>query len=321
LQSAPMGRLSAASYFGALAESAFERAASFMGLGSDERDLQVCPRLDLNPDAKMLDLQMKSGPVRVATTLAQSSFPKEPHHVFISGPAHGGTTAMYNLLSTSPEASNICAAKTLCCEGTWLLERRHLMTHKQRNSPEYPRDWNSALGVFSEYWNMSKKVLLEKSPESASKFTRIYEDLKSSGKRVSFIYVTRSSCYPPHTEVKFTPRLSVIVKQVAKLKAAGARVLVVKMEDLENDPYGVARKVLGFLPELQSVDPMSSSIDGDMVKQQGAERSIPLALFASGNNFTYGLLKDGRPAYSTAKQRNLLRQLGYAENFIRSFAQ
>lgn len=321
--SAHAGGLSTWSRLTDLMQSIWESFTNAYSLrGVREQDKQLCPRLSLNPDSQSLALQMQSGPVKTDAMLAELTVAKDrkqPHHVFISGPAHGGTTAMYNLISSSPEASNICAAKTLCCEGSWLLIKRSLMTHKNRNSPAYPRDWNEALDIFNEYWNTSKKVLVEKSPESVRKFTRIYEDLTSAGKRVSFIYVTRSPCYPPEAKVRFTftSRLRHIVQQVAELRALGARVLVVKMEDLEHDPYGVAKQVLSFLPELQSLDPMVNSIDAEVVKQEGGERSVPLAIFANEHNFTYGL-RHGEPVYSTAEERRLLRELDYPENFVQS---
>jgi hypothetical protein len=293
-------------------QSYWQKVAAFFGV---EQDVQQCPQLSLNPDTEALALRMKQGPVFAEAKAFEAASAPGPHHVFISGPAHGGTTAMYNLVGTSPLASNICRAKTTCCEGSWLLLKRGLMEYKKRFFPEYPRDWNDALKVFSEYWNTSKKVLIEKSPESLSKFTHIYRDLNATGKRVSFIYVTRSPCYPPEAHIKFAPRMHELTHQIDELKALGARVLVVRMEDLEHDPYATAREVLEFVPELQSLDPTVNSIDSEQVKFEGGERAIPIAQFVASRDFTYGR-RHGKIVHSNAEDRRLMRKLGYPETLV-----
>jgi hypothetical protein len=57
-----------------------------------------------------------------------------------------------------------------------------------------PLRWGDALGAFQNVWNMSKSVLLDKSPAFLEQSLKIARDLRVLRKRASFIVLSRSAC-------------------------------------------------------------------------------------------------------------------------------
>merc|ERR1712176_1598130 len=80
---------------------------------------------------------------------------------------YSGSTALLNLLSTSPTASNLCAGQKWACEGHYLLVDKKLIPSLEwgdLKNPTWPEDWNDALSVWEKVWNTSKTVFMVKSP-------------------------------------------------------------------------------------------------------------------------------------------------------------
>lgn len=277
-----------------------------------------CPVFSFGPNKQALADRMKAGPVHAEEAAYESSrtLDGQPRHLFISGPAYGGTTALYSLISTSPAVSNLCGAQSLNCEGSWLLIQEGLMPYETRWDPMYPQDWNEALGVFKRYWNLSQPILAEKSPNSALKFTQIWGDLQRTGERASFLYIVRSPCYPPHSTV-WEDHMDGIVEQVNMLRAAGARVLVIRLEELLIDPYGVAEDLLEFMPRLGSLDPARAGLGHAPMVEEGDERSIPVANFTEAHSpFWFGTSATTNATLSTSPEvARDMAELGYAGAF------
>jgi len=283
-----------------------------------EQTSVACPVFSFGPNKQELSANMRSGPVFAEPDLYESSrrLDGQPRHLFISGPAYGGTTALYSLISTSPAVSNLCSAQSLNCEGSWLLIKEGLMSYETRWDPTYPQDWIQAVEVYKQYWNLSQPILVEKSPNSALKFSRIWNDLHSAGEAATFLYIVRSPCYPPHHNL-WEDHMDGIAEQLAALRAAGARVHVVRLEELLIDPYGVAQNILQFMPRLGSLDPARAGLGNAPMVEQGDERSVPIADFIYNESpFWFGKRPTtNMPITTSPETAKLMADLGYAGAF------
>lgn len=224
-----------------------------------------------------------AGPIYAEKTRIRDSH----DYVFVIGLPFTGTTALLSLLSTSPHVANLCAAEgsAMMCEGTGSLITEKLIPetcpcHKTRWDPQYPADWNEALRVYSRTWNMSKQILIDKSPPNSVKMQRITMDLAREGKFPSFIVLSRSPCYLNKTQRD--DEASERGRQMAAdfQQMPRKSVLHIQYEEIIADPYRAAAKILKFLPQLDHLDPtvdglrVDSRVDAveDKMKQQPVMR-------------------------------------------------
>eukprot|EP00927_Polykrikos_kofoidii_P073856 TRINITY_DN69875_c0_g1_i1.p1 TRINITY_DN69875_c0_g1~~TRINITY_DN69875_c0_g1_i1.p1 ORF type:complete len:440 (+),score=53.73 TRINITY_DN69875_c0_g1_i1:74-1393(+) len=285
--------------------------------GSSTGRSGVCARINLVSTAE------GSPPTSITSEVVAST---SPHYVFIAGGAYTGTTGLLGLISTSPEVSNLCSAGTICCEGSWLLKREGLVDQTIASEPQYPSDWGKAIDIFSQYWNLSKPVLVDKSPEYLGKFSRIWEDLGPTGAKVSFIYLVASPCYFLSSATlrhgqdmtalmaDWKAIFAIIEREVDLLRAAGANVLVMKAENMIGDPYGAASKLLNFVPELRSLDPSHSGVGGAPYVKAGDARAQSTLEFAErsiGKRYIGDF---------TGEEGDSMNWLGYTEAWLESTA-
>jgi len=190
------------------------------------------------------------------------------YYLFIIGLPSGGTTVIYSLLGTSPEASNLCAFvhNGGLCEGTNFLLGKGLVPVRKDmwRFDAFKIPWETAVRkVYPQRWNMSKPVLLEKSPPTLGRVSEIYQALKSDPDRqVRFIVVTMSSCrYVKNWGMAFQYQRN--MGRLAKELDAIPRSVWhhVKMEDMFADPYKEVQGILDFLPALRLLDPTRTSLE------------------------------------------------------------
>ncbi len=207
---------------------------------------------------KVVQRGMKLKPAEQAMPPPEPTKTSVHEYVFITGVAYTGTTSLYGLLSTSPQTSNLCAGFGNCCEGAPILEKAGLWPISQVSNPAYPLDWKQSLAIYSKYWNMSKPILIEKSVGNMNRFPRLYQTVRSMGAKASFIYLVRSTCFFKHNHYPgngWLTGMNEVLQSAQYLRNLGAKVLIIKWEDVVGDPYGVSRELLKFLPELVSLDP------------------------------------------------------------------
>lgn len=183
--------------------------------------------------------------------------------VFVIAFPFTGSTAVLGLLGTSPSTTTHCPARTWACEGSWLLDRAGLMGGKHHWDSQFPKSWGEALQVYKKHWNMSKSVLLEKSPPNVIKMAEISKAMRDLGQRASFIVLTRSPCNlkgawqggPGAMYIKFVDEL----KQANE--GSLLRTLEIKYEDLIADPWAISQRMVEFVPQLGSLNPAETAAD------------------------------------------------------------
>jgi hypothetical protein len=241
---------------------------------------------------------------------ASDSVPQSPKrtYVFVVGPPHHGTTAVYGLLSTSPHASTLAGHGNWAGEGTWLLRRDAADALgayvRNRWDPGEPLDMCAVRTIYESYWNMSRSVLVEKSPPSMMRLREIKAAFEDGGESaVKFVFVVRSPCEMRHStttlrhhpeahggetgpddvgsvDVGYAARY--YVTQMHNLARHGLDGILVRHEDLVRDPYGVVARLLAFVPALGSLDPtrVDDAFASSMSRSEDQYRLKGVASFA-----------------------------------------
>lgn len=226
-------------------------------------------RYDVAGVMARLENQAADQPLRNLTSACSTSAPRGTRVLLvILVPPFHGSSALEGVLLSSPKVASLCSGRTWQCEGQTLL-RHH-------DKPFYePRNWTGhfteVLSVFSHYWNLSRPVLLDKSPSSWNYARRIYESasratlpeqMTSHGVErlvVRFILMWRPLCLraiasfdPPYErEVR---KLETQAASHRELSAMGVPVLVVNYADLLWRTDRTQRRINSYFPCMQPVD-------------------------------------------------------------------
>jgi hypothetical protein len=226
--------------------------------------VEAVRQMQVEAAQKVMQQRMKFSPPAASPRQTQKTSGNASHqYVFITGLAYTGTTSLYGLLSTSPQTSNLCKGLGNCCEGAPILEKAGLWPYNEASNPAYPADWRRALAVYDKYWDMSKPILLEKSVNNMKRFPKLYQTLQGMGANASFIYVVRSTCFFKHNlygKDKWLTGMNEVLESAQKMRKSGAKVLIVKWEDIVGNPFVVAQDLMKFLPELVSLDPTKNGL-------------------------------------------------------------
>lgn len=227
----------------------------------------VCPSFD-QPDLDALELRAKQGPVQVKPNSVKDRSTKTPKRIllFILMAPYTGSTGISSFLATSPQLSTLCGGGTWACEGTWILTEMPksgpLMTIGTRWAPDKPKDWKEAVHIYSSIWNMSQRVMMDKSPPNIAKAKSIYDQLKNTGEEVKFIMVTRSPCLAKGAQGHRDRDIADMRMMIqARRDLDDDSLLHLRYEDVIRDPYASASKILDFLPELVSIDPSQYGLE------------------------------------------------------------
>ena len=174
-------------------------------------------------------------------------------YLIVAVPPHWGSTGLEGLISSSPHVSDMCAAGTWACEGTWLLSRAHLFDGKTRWLPNFT-NWEKAFEIFHAHaWNMSKHFLMDKSPPNVAKMAELVDFFESHDMNYFFITMGRHPCL-----------FDVAKHQHYKLKADLLRENMVSVpkerhihllyEEAMLDPKRASQLIIDRIPELEQLD-------------------------------------------------------------------
>ena len=189
---------------------------------------------------------------------ARNAFTEERAHryLFVLCPPYAGSSLMHELLCTSPNVSstNLYGVR----EGLGLPEVRRLIDFRRRWETSYDYPWDSIQKIWLSYWDLSKPILMDKSPPNLVRSIAIEEHFPDS----SFIVMTRDptahcECLirrngmTPKDAALFCVRL---LREQRKNLERCQRVLRIRYEDLVGQPGDTVRKLLNFVPTLTHLD-------------------------------------------------------------------
>jgi len=251
-------------------------------------------------------------PKRVHPPQQEGGGPK-PLYLFLLTPPYSGSSALLSLIGTSQRVATLCPAKNWQCEGTWVLTARHLMDADKRWEPNR-LNWSRALDAYEEVWREDIEsrgpqayVRVDKSPPNVAKVREIAEHFASAKHQVAFIVMTRSPCCRSSLLLDPWRQYSHMQLDGMRTLSKGYRFLQIKYEDLLGSPCDTAKRILDFLPELDSLNP---GITGHTTEDK--ERGTPVLDYAlsksrKGAARTFGGLAISQEAYK------LSLRLGYGE--------
>ena len=176
-------------------------------------------------------------------------------YLFILCPPASGSTILWNLIKTSP---NVSYFKT---EGKSVLGVKDILGTKERWNPELFINWNIVKNEWHKEWNLSKKILLEKSPPN---LIRAF-DVQSNFDKSYFIVMIRNPyayCEGAKRRRNRSVPFQVIVRrwvyfakfQIKNIEYLNSNKIFFKYEDLTGNIDAIKEKILHFLPDLKTLN-------------------------------------------------------------------
>ena len=177
-------------------------------------------------------------------------------YVFVLCPAHTGSTILTELLSTSKNVSSVNNKGTK--EGQTLPSVRKMMfDHHDGMNINRKFDWDFIKKEWLKYWDLSKPLLLEKSPSNIVRAC----DIQKTFKPAYFVCMVRT----PYAKLETVKRThsslkdfaEIIIKEISYQKQNIEKlenVLYFTYEELTDNPENVKKSLIKFLPELEDID-------------------------------------------------------------------
>jgi len=111
---------------------------------------------------KRLNKVTRTGPAAIKKTgrTIANQLRTGARHLFLLSPPLSGSTAITQLIETSPNVS-VFPGKG---EGQHLREARNILFGDERWNPDLPIDWVKVRNIFFQYWSPFKSIRFEKSP-------------------------------------------------------------------------------------------------------------------------------------------------------------
>lgn len=186
-------------------------------------------------------------------------------YIFILCPPYSGSTVLWQLLATSPLAS------ALPCEGQVLAEVKDIMRHQPWNAATQ-MPWATIKAVWERYWDLSKPLLLEKSPphliraqEIAAHFNPAYFLIMVRNPYAHCEGLLRRKKGTATEAAEFTVRcLRLQAENATRLK----HTLCFSYEQLTDQTQHIAEQITAFIPQLGPLQHTRQvkvhSMDGDV---------------------------------------------------------
>ena len=213
--------------------------------------------------------------------------------LIVMGHPFSGTSALEGLIGTGSGVTDLCKSGTWQCEDTWLL--KYMDFNMEPGVDEwneyYPVDAAGYAYAFQHFaltwWNMSKPVLMDKTPNLIARHRVIADAAKMLGVPVKFVLLSRhpfswTSRTHPFDEKRW---LKLMKFNRAVLDDDTIDVLHVRYEDLAWRMRETVASVEAFAPELGALDPWRSALafeEKDHNSIQGS-RAMPVAEYFKEN--------------------------------------
>jgi len=167
-----------------------------------------------------------------------------------------GSTLITKLIGTSKNASIFSSTES---EGQKIPELGDIMLIDDRWNPNIKFPWQKIKEIFMSHWDLSKPILVEKSPPNIIRTQEIIKEFHP----IFFIASIRNPyafSYSFHRRSPDVP-FSHIAKRwvsMAKFQISNIEnldnILFFTYEDLTNHPETISAKIANFIPELHDLD-------------------------------------------------------------------
>jgi RNA recognition motif-containing protein len=172
---------------------------------------------------------------------------KDKIFLFVLCPPYSGSTIMYKILDSSDYTSTLINNNNgQNGEGQWLLSKYGLTDYiTNRWNPDYILDMEVVKQCYYDNWDLTKNILVEKSPPNICR-AKLLENHFSKFGKVYFIILMKNpySCrYNANDWVQYAKYQK---DNLESLK----NTLYIKFEDILLNPEESNEKILNFLPNL-----------------------------------------------------------------------
>jgi len=180
---------------------------------------------------------------------------QEKKYVFILCPPFSGSTLLVDLIGTSKSASVFASRRH---EGQFLEETEKIMRNKPWNN-DAPFPWKKIRNIYEENWDMTKPVLVEKSPPNLIRAKQIEREFE----KAFFIIMIRNPyawCFGMKRR-----KASRNYSKLAEEWLERAKTQIFNIKNLQNtlyftyeffteNPNETKNKIAQFIPELNDID-------------------------------------------------------------------
>ena len=200
--------------------------------------------------------------------------------LIVLGLSFSGTSALEGLLGTSGVITDLCKSNTWQCENTVLLEDMGFINENVHCDPDdvTAAEFAYAYKDFAnKWWDMSKPVLMDKTPQNLCRPTKIRDAAAKLGVNVKFVVLTRHPFSWTSEKHPFNQGYYMEQMVMARNLLADPTMstLQVRYEDMAWNMDEVIKSVKAFVPEVSAIDPWRSSLSDD----SGAERGLPVGKY------------------------------------------
>jgi len=179
---------------------------------------------------------------------------KEFSYLFILSPPFCGSTLLTQIINSSKNVS--CNNNIGLMEGQHLPIAKDLLFTKDRWSVEKKIDWIKVKSIWHKYWDLSKPILLEKSPPNIIRVDKIKQHFNN----VKFICLVRN----PYAQIQSNlRRYNTDIKEAAsdyinylkfqKENLTKYQSILIKYEDLTEKPEIEKEKIVQQNSELNDI--------------------------------------------------------------------
>ena len=205
-------------------------------------------------------------------------------------PAYHASTALQGLFMSSPSIATLCSSREWECEGRRIMQHHGFSEFGHEDGTGRAWDYSTLLRLYSQFWDLSKPLLLEKTPNQYMRTATMLSALSQAalplrmldkGVRVlkrAYVLMWRPFCLwqlSSHAHEAGAPTksdwledeirtLEHLVADHRLLILADEPILVVSYADVLWQPESVVSQLEDFLP-------CAGRLDADFVPQMGVD--------------------------------------------------
>ena len=179
---------------------------------------------------------------------------KDFKYLFVLSPPFCGSTLLTQIISSSNNVS--CNNNIGLMEGQHLPQAKDILFTKDRWDIDKKIDWIKVKSIWHKYWDLSKPILLEKSPPNIIRVEKINKYFN----KVKFICLVRNPYaqiqsnlrrYNTDIKVATTDYIKYLKFQKENLNKYDS--ILIKYEDLTEQPLIEKEKIIQYLPVLHDI--------------------------------------------------------------------
>ena len=179
---------------------------------------------------------------------------KDFKYLFVLSPPFCGSTLLTQIISSSNNVS--CNNNIGLMEGQHLPQAKDILFTKDRWDIDKKIDWIKVKSIWHKYWDLSKPILLEKSPPNIIRVEKINKYFN----KVKFICLVRNPYaqiqsnlrrYNTDIKVATTDYIKYLKFQKENLNKYDS--ILIKYENLTEQPLIEKEKIIQYLPVLHDI--------------------------------------------------------------------